>query len=108
MPIVVSKHVLLSGSTSVVRRPVSLTEEPPMGRRKSARALALALGLAGMMLGHLQLAQAQLSKGSQILLNRGLQLQGLVQWADYFHLDTYSNASYTSINWGFASSPDSM
>jgi hypothetical protein len=61
-----------------------------------------------MMLGHVQFAQAQLSKGYQILLNRGLQLQGLVQYADYFHLDTYSNANYTSINWGFTSSPDSM
>ena len=79
-----------------------------MLRRKRVRALALAIGLAGMMLGQVQLAQAQLSKGSQLLLNRGLQLQGLVQCADFFHLDTYSNASYTSINWGFASNPDSM
>lgn len=53
-------------------------------------------------------AQAQISKGCQILLNRGLQLQGLVQWDDYFHLDTYSNANYTSINWGWTSSPSLM
>ena len=51
---------------------------------------------------------AQISKGYQILLNRGLQCQGLVQWDDYFHLDTYSNANYTSINWGWTSSPDQM
>ena len=79
-----------------------------MRRRMRARGLVLALGLAGMMLGQVQFAQAQLSKGYQILLNRGLQLQGLVQYADYFHLDTYTNANYTSINWGFTSSPDSM
>jgi hypothetical protein len=70
--------------------------------------LALAIGLAGMMLGQVRFAQAQISKGYQILLNRGLQLQGLVQWDDYFHLDTYSNANYTSINWGWTSSPDLM
>ena len=79
-----------------------------MRRRKRGRGLVLAIALAGMMLGHVQFAQAQISKGCQILLNRGLQLQGLVQWADYFHLDTYSNANYTSINWGWTSSPDSM
>jgi hypothetical protein len=60
------------------------------------------------MLGQVQFAQAQISKGYQILLNRGLQLQGLVEWADFFHLDTYTNASYTSINWGWTSSPDLM
>lgn len=60
------------------------------------------------MLGHVQFAQAQLSKGYQILLNRGLQLQGLVQWDDYFHLDTYSNANYTSVNWIWTSSPELM
>ena len=82
--------------------------KPPVHRQKPARGLVLAIGLAGMMLGHVQLAQAQLSKGYQILLNRGLQLQGLVQLADFFHLDTYSNANYTSINWGFNSSPELM
>src|ERR1035438_2594021 len=108
MSVFVLKSALLSGSTLVVHRPVSLAKEPPMLRRKRARVLVLAIGMAGMMLGQVQLAQAQLSKGYQILLNRGLQLQGLVQWADYFHLDTYSNANYTSINWGWGSVPDSM
>ena len=41
---------------------------------------------------------AQLSKGNQILLNRGLQIQGMVQPDNYFHLDTYSNANYTAVN----------
>ena len=53
-------------------------------------------------------AQAQLGKGYQILLNRGLQLQGLVQWDDFFHLDTYSNANYTSVNWGWTCKPSLM
>jgi hypothetical protein len=108
MPTVASKRTLLSGSPLLVRQPVSLAAGPLLLRRRRARALALALGVAGLMLGHVQVAQAQLSKGYQILLNRGLQLQGLVQWADYFHLDTYSNANYTSINWGWGAIPDSM
>ena len=43
--------------------------------------------------------KAQISKGHQILINRGLQLQGLGQDDCYLHLDTYSDANYTSINW---------
>jgi hypothetical protein len=42
---------------------------------------------------------AQISKGHQILIDRGLQLQGLSQDDVYLHLDTFSNANYTSINW---------
>src|SRR5437660_8763903 len=61
--------------------------------------------LAGLLATVAPSAQAQLSKGYRILLNRGLQLQGLVQWNDYFHLDTYTNAGYSSINWGWTSSP---
>ena len=44
-------------------------------------------------------ARAQISKGYQILINRGLQLQGLSQDDCYLHLDTYSNLNYTSIQW---------
>ena len=47
----------------------------------------------------LQPINAQVSKGHQILLNRGLQLQGLSQDDCYLHLDTFTNANYTSINW---------
>ncbi len=113
MPIVASKYALLfgpalCGSTPFVRRPVSLAEGPPRPHRRRTRALALVMGLAGLMLGHVQFAQAQISKGYQILLNRGLQLQGLVEWDDIFDLDTYSNANYTSINWGWTSSPSLM
>ena len=42
---------------------------------------------------------AQLSKGFQLLLNRGLQLQPLSQDDCYLHLDTVSNAHYTAIQW---------
>ncbi len=48
-------------------------------------------------------SSAQISKGNQILLNRGLQIQGLVQPDNYFHLDTFSNANYTAINFIFNS-----
>lgn len=56
------------------------------------------LGL-GICLFGAGIAPAQVSKGHQILLNRGLQLQGLSQDDCYLHLDTYSNANYTSIHW---------
>jgi hypothetical protein len=49
-------------------------------------------------------ARAQLNKGPMILLNRGLQIQGLVTPDNYFHLDTYSNANYTSILFSWDSS----
>ncbi|MGI8965849.1 MAG: hypothetical protein ACR2H1_07135, partial [Limisphaerales bacterium] len=41
---------------------------------------------------------AQISKGNLILLNRGLQIQGLVTPDNWFHSDTYSNANYTAVN----------
>jgi hypothetical protein len=68
----------------------------------------MAAAAAVMILGHAQIGQAQFSKATQILLTRGLQLQGLVQPADYFHLDTYSNANYNTINWGYSSAPDQL
>jgi hypothetical protein len=40
-----------------------------------------------------------LSKGHQILINQGLQLQGMVTNTDPFHLSTFQAANYTSINW---------
>jgi hypothetical protein len=46
-----------------------------------------------------QSAGAQLSKATQILLNRGVELQAMVQYADIFTLSTYTNANYTSVNW---------
>src|ERR1039458_2105916 len=54
--------------------------------------LALAVTAAVLTLGYAQTGHAQFSKATQILLTRGLQLQGLVQPADIFHLDIYSNA----------------
>ncbi|MDQ6631346.1 MAG: hypothetical protein M3Y82_06265 [Verrucomicrobiota bacterium] len=41
---------------------------------------------------------AQISKGNFILLNRGLQIQGLVTPDNWFHPDTYSNANYTAVS----------
>jgi hypothetical protein len=44
-------------------------------------------------------ADGQLSKAHQILINRGLQIQGIVSTYDSFHLGTFSNANYTTVNW---------
>jgi len=42
---------------------------------------------------------AELSKANQILINRGLQIEGLAVTYDTFHLSTYSNANYTAVLW---------
>jgi hypothetical protein len=45
-----------------------------------------------------QIGSAQISKGHQILIDRGFQILGLTQPDNYFHSDTYSNAGYTTIS----------
>src|SRR6187401_3073980 len=57
-----------------------------------------------MALAFAKIGHAQISKGHQILIDRGLQLQGIVTF-DPFHLNTYSNANYTSIGWQWDSNP---
>ena len=44
-------------------------------------------------------AQQSLSKGYQLLLNHGIQLQGMVTPDDVFHLSTYQDIGYTSVSW---------
>ena len=44
-------------------------------------------------------AGAQIGKGQRILLEKGLQIQGMVERNDPFHLDTYRNLNYTAIHW---------
>lgn len=61
--------------------------------------------VAVLVLGYAQTGHAQISKGNQILINRGLQVQGMITSGDVFHLSTYSNANYTSINWLWDSNP---
>src|SRR5688572_17632119 len=46
-----------------------------------------------------------LSKGHTILIERGLQVQGMVTKDDVFHLDVYEGANYTTINWLWQSNP---
>jgi hypothetical protein len=41
----------------------------------------------------------QISKGQRILIEHGLQLQGMVSTDDPFHLKTYQGLNYTSVNW---------
>lgn len=50
-------------------------------------------------------SRAQFSKGYQILLNRGLQIEGLSEWDDYWHMNTFTNMYYTSANWGYSWNP---
>src|SRR4051812_26697616 len=50
-------------------------------------------------LGFVFSADAQISKGNQILIDRGFQVQALVSTYDTFHLSTLSNANYTTANW---------
>jgi hypothetical protein len=59
----------------------------------------LAIALTAAFLGRVESAEAQLSKGDLILLNRGVELQAMVEWDDYFHLNTYDSLNYSSINW---------
>ena len=61
-----------------------------------------------LLAGAVMPARAQISKGQQILLNRGLQLQGVVITGDIFTLSTYSNAYFTSVNWMGQSTPSLM
>jgi hypothetical protein len=60
------------------------------------------------LLGHVSLGHAQVSKGQLILMDRGLQVQGMVTKDDVFHLSTYQGANYTSINWLWTSNPSQM
>jgi hypothetical protein len=52
-----------------------------------------------LLLTFAAVAHAQISKGNQILIERGFQVQGLVSTYDTFHLSTLSNANYTTVNW---------
>jgi hypothetical protein len=100
----------LTASTSSFSAVARLAEKKIQFRNAAKRRPALAVAVAVMMLALSvpQTGYAQLGKANQILLNRGLQLQGMCEWDDYFHLDTYSNANYTSINWLWTSNPSLM
>ena len=48
-----------------------------------------------------QVRAAELSKGHRLLIEHGLQIQGMATKDDVFHLQTYRDANYTAINWLF-------
>jgi hypothetical protein len=52
--------------------------------------------------------RAAVSKGQLILIDRGLQVQGMVTRDDVFHLGTYSDAHYTSVHWLWDSNPSQL
>jgi hypothetical protein len=91
----------VSATAFVLQDSPTVRYTPPMFHRRIALLTALLLGIAGNSL-------AQLSKGNLILINRGLQVQGMVTRDDVFHLNTYSNANYTSIHWLWDSNPSLM
>src|SRR4051812_19925309 len=74
--------------------------------RKSRGPLSVTLLLISIFAAHTSIAQP--TKGFQILLSRGLQMQGLSQSADYWTYSIYSNANYSSVNWGQQSRPEWM
>ena len=76
-----------------------MTRPPQLGFGQHAPALALAALAAVAVLAFPGSARAQISKANQILINRGLQVEGMVATYDTFHLSTYSNANYTAVNW---------
>lgn len=51
------------------------------------------------LLWYSRTAAAQVSKGHHILIDRGLQVQGLAQDDCYVTLSTYTNLNYTSVCW---------
>src|SRR5438132_1051286 len=57
------------------------------------------LALALVALDGSTTACAQISKGNQILINRGLMLQGMITSGDVFNLSTYQAASYNTLDW---------
>ena len=74
----------------------------PIDQRLSLRTRHMLFGamLVGAALAApARLAQGELSKGHRILIQQGLQIQGMATKDDVFHLDTYKNANYTTINW---------
>jgi len=77
--------------------------DPIIGQKVLLSACA---GLALLLIG--ATTYADVSKANLILINRGLQIQGMVTKDDIFHLSTYSNANYTSINWIWDSNPSLM
>ncbi|HEV2293418.1 MAG TPA: hypothetical protein VGR35_06150 [Tepidisphaeraceae bacterium] len=53
-------------------------------------------------------AQAELGKGRRLLIQHGLQVQGLINKDDAFDLKTYKRANYSSLLWMWAISPEGM
>jgi hypothetical protein len=64
-----------------------------------SRFLFCVLALAAISPLTVQTARGQLSKGNQIIMNRGFQVQALASTYDTFHLSAVTNANYTTVNW---------
>jgi hypothetical protein len=64
------------------------------------RLLVVAI-LVALAVSSVSAAAAELSKGHRLLIEHGLQIQGMATKDDVFHLQTYRDANYTAINWLF-------
>ena len=62
------------------------------------------VGLLALLAAPASATEPTVSKGHRILLERGLQLQGMVANHDLFHLDTFLAAEYTTAHWIWSSS----
>jgi hypothetical protein len=66
----------------------------------------IAFVLAGSILvGAASAAPPPLSKGHRLLIENGLQIQGMATKDDVFSLQRYKDANYTAINWLFDADP---
>ena len=73
---------------------------PSSGRAPFLFALAAVIAACACPV-HAQLPPG-LSKGHRVLIEQGLQIQGMVNIGDPFHLATYQGLNYTGVNWIWA------
>jgi hypothetical protein len=76
--------------------------------REAMKSLAVPASILLLTLARTLHADIPLDKGHQLILDRGLQIQGTVMPFDQFHLDTLYGANYTSPNFAWDSNTDWM
>src|SRR4051812_15989550 len=81
---------------------------PRRRRRRSYIISAAALALCVSIVGAKETLPPTLSKGHRILIENGLQIQGMAGADEPFHLQTYAALNYTAINWFANTNPKLM
>src|SRR5689334_15632108 len=69
-------------------------QAPKIPARRLLLRLFCGLTLCGVLVLEVQTGYGQLSKGNQIIMNRGFQVQALASTYDTFHLSMVTNANY--------------